>query len=224
MTAPRQFHQAEITHTANVLRKTFVRLKTSVLRKPYKPSPRVSNPAVYENMALNCLTCEANPEIFVEAAFEFCKEKAGPLPTQLTGQAGRNWFERKKASGTADTRNIEGGMFPIDDGTKGVEETLKGMVEGVLKHCLEVTGEPLGSKAFMETLLLFSTPGPITVKLLLAFPYPEWREAFFEQYEEAATDAQKCLIENPSFVAAADAHGLPATEVIIYEAKKAQSS
>jgi len=164
------------------------------MRGVYKPSTRMTAGNAFEKAAINCLSIGANPVIFVEAAFQHCRHPGGPMPNQLNSGVARSWYAQTQ------TPTME-----------EVEADLKEALETTMSYCIKECGQPWPSDEFMQTLLLYCTPGQHTVKMLLAYNQPKWRDVFMEHYGEAAKNS---LIENPSFAEAANKHHLPATAII----------
>lgn len=83
---------------ARTLRSSYIKAKSKVLGRTYRPSQRHDRPEYWQNAAELCLTMNAAPEDFIKAAFLGCSMKAGPFANMLFGKAARRWYEEYRFS------------------------------------------------------------------------------------------------------------------------------
>jgi hypothetical protein len=205
----RQFTQAEITATANIIRSTYQVQKTRALGRPYNPGTRVAGKSEdWQKAAINALKCRANPAAFVEAAFTFCTVKGGPNPNQLTGRAAVRWWHQSRGSSTHfDPARSRGDEVIIDD---TAEEDLKILLMDAFQYCLCKSGHPWPHPEFIKVLARWETPISPVVKTMLGFPDP----LIIQRYLALA---KNILQEQRSFYDAALFHKLPVHKILLHQ-------
>jgi hypothetical protein len=94
------------------------------------------------------------------------------------------------------------------------EDEINYQLKQIIGYCSKDSGgRELGDPDFMDTMLLYCTPGSAVMKCLLAFNHPEYRDKAMEQYGK---DVQKELLDAPLFSEAALKFGLPIQAVKDY--------
>jgi len=67
--------------------------------RKYKPDPtRHDRGEFWERAAKQCLSLQADPDTYIKAAFEFCKQREGPFPNAIGGNAHIFWYKSKLES------------------------------------------------------------------------------------------------------------------------------
>ena len=82
----------ELCNLAEILKNSFFSRKTAKKGKSYKPHPKFSDKDLWVGVAKVCKRLEADPEDFLDAAFNYNAIPNGPFPNQLKGDAIERWY------------------------------------------------------------------------------------------------------------------------------------
>lgn len=89
---------------ANRLKKAFAEAKTEQQGKKYRPAERFKSMHVWYGVARKCLALNADPDDFIQAAFDYCSVPGGPYPQNLASRAMDRWYaEFARPLGGAET-------------------------------------------------------------------------------------------------------------------------
>ena len=81
-----------------MLKSSFFSRKTAKKGRPYKPHPKFTNKDLWVEVARICKRLEADPEDFLDAAFNYNSVPNGPFPNQLKGEAIERWYKEHAVS------------------------------------------------------------------------------------------------------------------------------
>lgn len=111
MSDPEHKLDPDLDALANDLRKMFVAAKSDQLGKSYKMHDRFRNIALWYAVAQKCKDLNADPQDFIEAAFNYCSVAGGPFPQNLATRAMDRWY---KALTKVVGANLPAGMTIAD--------------------------------------------------------------------------------------------------------------
>ena len=167
--------------TTGVIREHYTRRKSQCLGSAYKPSPRHCKPEYWVNAAKQCLRLGANPQDYIDAAFNHCRQKGGPFPNALAGEAAAEWY-RRYARDLHDPKavnhvQVDGQVVPMED------MSMMNLVCGldVIKMAMfNRSGDASNVKSpeNLETLRMRIIPLWAPGRVLLGFPDPQVMEDF----------------------------------------------
>lgn len=81
---------------ANGLKKGFADHKSVQIGKRYAPADRFKSMHIWYGAARKCVELEADPEDFLQAAFQQCSIPGGPYPQNLASRAMDRWYKEYK--------------------------------------------------------------------------------------------------------------------------------
>lgn len=89
----------QLEYTAAELMRLYREEKRHRIGRRYVLHPRFQNPKIWEHAAELCIEVGAEPKEFIQAAFDGCKIKEGPMPNLLSSKRsmGRWWQEWSSA-------------------------------------------------------------------------------------------------------------------------------
>lgn len=204
------YPRAQITSTANVIKQTFQRLKSAVMRAPYNiNNPRANPSGVWEKAAIACLDVKGEPEQFVQAVFDaFTGAKQGPRAPQLTGEYAKKVYRRRYGQATGEAEPAVGGVN-IFEGPSWDEDRVKLELLDTINFSFSETGKLPPDPKFMNNLMVYSTPGPAMIKALLGATYGH--EQLVHRYGK---EAQNTLCRYPAVATYCKNHGLNVDKVL----------
>jgi len=174
----------DIQNTGQAVKQHFYEAKRQQLGKPYSPASRQNKPETWYAAGEQCAYLEADPYIFVKAAFLYNNVPGGPFPNQMAGSASARWYKHfchtQNATGKTGLQIMEAEVQST------MAHTLRVALSHAYKRPTEVLLDPYGPRQDVV---------PAFARVLL---YPK-NEAIRAMWERLACEE---LNSSPQFLAA----------------------
>ena len=123
----------DLDGVANALKKGYAERRTEQQGRKYRPADRFLNMHIWYGAARKCAELAADPDDFLDAAFNYCSIPGGPFPQNLATRAMDRWY-REHAQLVSQT-----GTEPLPKGETVYSLSVKHRIKGTLMTGIQLS-------------------------------------------------------------------------------------
>lgn len=199
---------------AREIRKYYLERKQVLFKNKFKMHEKHSEFFHWQRAAEVCIELNATPEVYVDAAFSYCRLATGPYPNAMYGPAAKKWYTsysngREDLAQSRQKSEEQGRDFMFDEENDVGVLNLKADIEYVNRSLLRLLGSSDITETALEYLASLMVSYPPHVRVLLA-PGHEKVKKFFGRF------ALEYYMKNPRAHRAAETLGYPIRDILLW--------